>query len=185
MKIDINLAQLNVLDACARGEVYRDEQTMRWWMNGHAVTASADVLVRKDYLRPAQAVVDNRRQGVITTRGQAVRDELASREPAPGVLPPGVFAPATTPEWTAAQLRVLKAATAGRVSQADGAATWREYPERGRAGTRRGRAVTQLVERLIARGVARKSTDLDDDNRRPLVVTADGYELLSRSAHDR
>lgn len=179
MKIDINLRQAQALEAADRGEICRDETTMRWWTtSGHAITASADVLVRKNLMTPATTITDNRyRQAVITTRGRQMLEELASRAP-------DHVEPAAAPEleYTAAQLRVLKAATIGRVSQADDAKTWREYPENGRAGTRLGRAVTQIVDRLIARGVARKSTELVH-GRRPLIVTADGNELLSEYAH--
>ena len=179
MKIEINLRQAQALEAANRGEVHRDETTMRWLTtSGYAITASADVLVRKNLITPATTITDNRyRQAVITTRGRQTLDELASRAPDHGEP-----TAAPEPEYTAAQLRVLKAATRGRVSQADDAKTWREYPENGRAGTRLGRAVTQIVERLIARGVARKCTELVD-GRRPLIVTADGYELLSENAH--
>lgn len=82
---------------------------------------------------------------------------------------------ATVARLTAAQRKTLAIAALGEISTpATGMydlGTWRV------AGPR-GRAVTTVARTLIERGLARPSERVAD-NRRPLVVTADGYEALS------
>lgn len=79
---------------------------------------------------------------------------------------------------TTAQLEVLNAAGRNEVSKP--APGWAYDTGTWRIG--KGRSVTTTVEALIRRGLARESTELVDD-RRPLVVTADGYKLLSAVSH--
>lgn len=81
------------------------------------------------------------------------------------------------PVYTPAQLRVLKAAAEGRVTQAGDGTPWRVSAP---GSTITGSPVTQTAESLIRRGLARKSGMRNDQDRVPLVVTADGYELLSK-----
>lgn len=88
---------------------------------------------------------------------------------------------------TLAQLEVLRAASSGTVSRlATDRGPWRlipPAPEGARVRTRIGRAVTVPAEALIRKGYARPSTE-PVDGRRSLVVTADGYELISEVSHN-
>lgn len=86
------------------------------------------------------------------------------------------------PRLTTAQRENLRAASRGEITTVKPGqnydwGTWRI----GHAG---GRAVTTSVTVLIRRGLARASTEVLDE-RIPLVVTADGYEELSKWAARR
>lgn len=81
--------------------------------------------------------------------------------------------------FTTPQLEVIKGASRNEVTRGAGADAldlgWR-------IGGEFGRPVTNTVEALMRRGLVRESTELVD-GRRPLVVTADGYEQLSEASH--
>lgn len=86
-----------------------------------------------------------------------------------------------------AMRRVLPAATEGRISRGEHSATRLEFPPESdspRDRMRRARCVNQSVEVLIRDGYARESVELVDRRWR-LVVTADGYQQLSKAGHGR
>lgn len=84
---------------------------------------------------------------------------------------------------TEPQLYVLRAISRGEVTQnpTDQTAPWRLSAKPQYAHF--GRPVTRTAEALFRRGLARPSVTLDEHGRRPAVVTADGYEQLSKGAH--
>lgn len=92
MKVEISLAQLKALEAAAAGKLHAhidDHQitasTLHVWRidAGRAVMLTANALLHRGLIAEAAPLPDGRVPAVITELGQAVLDELASREPTP------------------------------------------------------------------------------------------------------
>jgi hypothetical protein len=90
MKIDISLAQLKVLEAAAAGKLHAridDPQitasTLHIWRidGSRAVMLSANALLHRGLIAEATPLPDGRITAAVTELGQALLDELASREP--------------------------------------------------------------------------------------------------------
>lgn len=86
----VSRAQLDVLQAVARGEVSKPNHTgydMGTWRvggsRGRAVTIPLQSLIRKGLVQPYGATKDMRRYAQITDHGRALLDDYASRQPRP------------------------------------------------------------------------------------------------------
>lgn len=94
MRIDLSLAQLRVLEAASAGTLHRGPHDVDrhhtastlgiWRINGgRAVMLTANILVDRGLITEGTPLADGRIPAVVTDRGLAVLDELASREPQP------------------------------------------------------------------------------------------------------